>query len=437
MYRPIAENDYDKVASLVAFFRQVYHYIGVFIFFAGLLVLPFLDKILTDVPNVPHVSLIYILFLISSTSSYFFAQYTSLISAYQKSHIVTNSKIIFSVIKTIVEAILLILFHSFILYLVVEIIVQVAQNYYIYLKAKEYYPFIVGNCKPLEKKEKKGIFANAFSNFSIRVSWALIDCTDNILISMLVSTLLVGVYSNYTLIMQICLTCSVMVMNAIQAGVGNVCVNGNGLEKQTLFKRVNFLFLSLYVFIALVYLTSIDDFFKVWVGESYILPFFIEAIIIINYCMSGIRQATEIFVSADGLFKYFKLMPILSALLNLLLSVILGKKYGLIGILLATTISQLLTNTWYYPYIVCKHSIKKTVILYWIYYIVAILFVVAISFLIKDVILPLLEIKSSWLSLISSVTLSITLGGILFAFLFHRLDEFQYYKHLFYNLVRR
>ena len=437
MYKPIAENNHDKVVSLVAFFRQVYRYIGTFIFVIGLLLLPFLDKILTDVPNVPHVSVIYVLFLISSTSSYFFAQYTSLVSAYQKSYVVTNSKIFFSVIKTIVESILLLIFHSFILYLIVEIIVQVAQNYYIYLKAKELFPFITGNSKPLAKNERKSIYGNAFSNFSIRVSWALIDCTDNILISILVSTLLVGVYSNYTLIMQICLTSTVMVKNAIQAGVGNVCVNGNDIEKHTLFKRVNFLFLTLYVFIALVYLTSIDNFFRLWVGDSYILPFLVEVVIIINYSMSGIRQATEIFVSADGLFKYFKLMPILSAILNLLLSVFLGMKYGLLGILLATTISQLISNTWYFPYIVCKHSLNKTVVLYWVFYIAAILFVIAVAFIVKALLLPLLNIGSSWGNLLASITLSIILGGVLFVIVCHRLGEFKYFKQLMFNLIRR
>lgn len=437
MYKPIAENNHDKIASLVTFFKQIYRFIGLFIFFAGLCILPFLNHILTDIPNVSHVSLIYLLYLISSTSSYFFAQYTSLISAYQKNPIITNSKIVFSVIKTVVETVLLIGFHSFILYLIVEIIVQVAQNYYIYLKAKNLFPFICKQGMPLPKNEKKSIFKNAFSNFSIRVSWALIDCTDNILISILVSTILVGVYSNYTLIMQICLTSTVMIMNAVQAGVGNACVSGNVKDRIALFKRINYLFLTIYAFIALFFVTSIEDFLKIWVGETYVLPFVVEIIIIMNYCISGVRQAAEIFVAADGLFKYFKVMPLVSAVLNLILSVVLGKQYGLMGILLATTISQLLTNAWYFPYIVCKHSLKESPVFYVKSYVFGILFVSLTAWIIKALLLPILHIGNDYIALICSVFLSLVIGVLFYVAMTYKTAEFRYYKQLVFSLIKK
>lgn len=437
MYKPIAENNQDKIASLVTFFKQIYRFIGLFIFAAGLCILPFLDYILTDIPNVSHVTLIYLLYLISSTSSYFFAQYTSLISAYQKNHIITNSKIVFSVIKTVVETVLLIEFHSFILYLIIEIAVQVAQNYYIYLKAKVLFPFIRRKGTPLTLKEKKGIFKNALSNFSIRVSWALIDCTDNILISIFVSTILVGVYSNYTLIMQICLTSTVMIMNAVQAGVGNVCVGNNVKDKIILFKRINYLFVTIYAFVALFFVTSIDNFLKIWVGETYVLPFIVEIIIILNYCISGVRQATEIFVAADGLFKHFKYVPLVSAALNLILSVILGKLYGLIGILLATTISQLFTNAWYFPYIVCKYSLKESPLFYVRSYLRGVLFVLFTACLVKYLLLPIFNITNDYVAFVCSVFLSLVVGGVVYVVVTSKTEEFRYYKQLVFSLIKK
>ncbi|MBS1474308.1 MAG: hypothetical protein HP058_05275, partial [Massilimaliae sp.] len=51
---------------------------------------------------------------------------------------------------------------------------------------------------------------------------------------------------------------------------------------------------------------------------------------------------------------------LLKGLINLILSIILGKLYGLGGIVAATGISQLVTLFWYEPYLVYKYF-KKSV----------------------------------------------------------------------------
>jgi len=72
---------------------------------------------------------------------------------------------------------------------------------------------------------------------------------------------------------------------------------------------------------------------------------------------------------------------ILTAIINLVFSFVLGKELGLLGILIATAMARLVTNAWYDPYIVFKLGLKKNPIEYLKKYVLYII-VLAIAFLI-------------------------------------------------------
>ena len=57
-------------------------------------------------------------------------------------------------------------------------------------------------------------------------------------------------------------------------------------------------------------------------------------------------------------------MQMLLGILNIAFSVLLGRVWGLFGILFATTISRLMTSTWYDPYAIFKHGFHKSPFIY-------------------------------------------------------------------------
>jgi hypothetical protein len=52
MYKPLALNDKEKIKSLMALYAKAYRIIGFFVFVAGLLVIPFMDYIIKDAPDI-------------------------------------------------------------------------------------------------------------------------------------------------------------------------------------------------------------------------------------------------------------------------------------------------------------------------------------------------------------------------------------------------
>ena len=63
--------------------------------------------------------------------------------------------------------------------------------------------------------------------------------------------------------------------------------------------------------------------------------------------------------NTTGLFSETKNILIYAAIINVILSYFGGKYYGLAGIIIATSISRLLTSFWYEPYVLYKRIFKE------------------------------------------------------------------------------
>ena len=89
LYKPLAEDDKPKIASLVEFYGKAYKAIGIIIAIMGLALMPFLNVIIRDVPNIKEsIYLLYFIYLFNTASTYFFSYRSSLIIAAQQNYIV-------------------------------------------------------------------------------------------------------------------------------------------------------------------------------------------------------------------------------------------------------------------------------------------------------------------------------------------------------------
>ena len=128
MYKPLAEKNNKKLQAIMNLYRRVYIYIGILVGIIGLAIIPFMDYIITDKPNINNLILIYIMYLLNSVSSYFIAYKRSILSADQKEYISSHYRYIFIMIRSIVQISVLTIFKSFILYLFVQIICTILEN---------------------------------------------------------------------------------------------------------------------------------------------------------------------------------------------------------------------------------------------------------------------------------------------------------------------
>ncbi len=357
MYKPIAEGNERKVTQFVKYYKKIYMMIGIIIITLGCCLIPFLGYLITDMPDVEHIRFIYVLFLLNSATSYFFAQYVSLINAYQMSYEYKKIQMWFSILKAILQSVFLVVTHMYIVYLLIDIALNFSSNYAVYRKARCLFPFITEYKGELEKEEKTELWKNALSNFSIKIGITVINSTDNLVISACISTILVGLYSNYLMVIQIILTTAVLVQQALMAGIGNACVTGTDQSKQQIYHRLLFLYGGLFCIIVGCLYSLMQPFIALWLGTEYMLTDEVTLVMIVNCYLSGMHQVNEAFIYSDGLYQHFKWKPWMEALLNLVISIVLARQIGIIGVLIGTTISHFMLTFWYDAYIVYKYSI--------------------------------------------------------------------------------
>ncbi len=375
LYEPLAKNDKAKITTLVKFYGKCYRVIGLVVFAVGLALMPFLDFIITEKPNISEsYNLIYLILLFNTASTYFFSYRSSLLVAAQKNYLVTFFNNVIVIAQNVVQIIVIVSFKSYIGYLLVSALGVFITNVFSYFLAQKHYPFIKAkSTAPLEREEKRSLIRNVRSLTLNRISGVLVNSTDNIIITYFSNLTSVGLLSNYTLFSSNINALLNIIFTSLNASVGNHNVLESKEKKLSMFYSINLANFWLYGWSAIGLFVVSTDFVKLMFGGGYTLPAEIPFIIALNYYLVGMQNAVWTYCNTNGLFYQGRYILMITAAINLIASFALGKYLGLFGILLATAISRLFTTTWHSPYIVFKYVFELPFRLYlkrYIYYLV-------------------------------------------------------------------
>lgn len=426
LYKPLAENDEEKIASLMQFYAKAYKIIGIVVGIFGLCMIPFLGFVIKDPPNIKeNLYVIYLIYLFNTSSSYFFSYKSSLIMADQQNYIVTGLNYVITIIQSILQMIYLFVTKEYMGYLIIQTIGTLMFNFIISYIADKKYPYIKEkNIKPLNKEERKGLTSNIKALTIWKLSGLLVNNTDNIIITYFSGLATVGISSNYTLLSTTLNSLLNQIFNGITASVGNYNAIESKEKKLEMFNFINMLNFWLFGWATVGIVVLSSDIVKLCFGEGYVLPFNIPWIIGLNFYMVGMQNAVWTYKNTMGLFKQGRYLLIITAILNLFFSILLGNKLGLFGILLATAISRLFTNTWYDPYAVFKYGLKQNPIIYlkkYIYYFLVLIFTISISIFVSN------AIKVSFLlKVVFKFIICCIIPNSIFLLLFYKTKEFKY-----------
>lgn len=378
LYKPIAEQDKAKIQSLMKFYRKAYWLIGVVIFITGLFVIPFLDLIIKEVPDIKeNLTLIYVLFLANTSVSYFFSYKKTLITANQKDYIVHIYTRIFQFVQIVFQSIFLLITHEYIIYLIIFILFTILQNIMISYKADKLYPFIKEkNNNTMSKEETKFIFDNVKALTIYKVGSVILNGTDNIIISSLINVTSVGIVSNYTMLMNSATNIVNSAINSLTASIGNLSVKGNKDQIRDVMHQLLMICVWLYGFISIAFLVLVNEFINLWIGKSFLLDQSIVIAILFSIYINGVQYAAYTFRTTQGLFAQSRWVPLFSAIINIVLSIWWGKSIGLAGIFAATGVSRLVTTTVVDPWLVYKNNFNEKPFVYYFKYLIESLAVV-------------------------------------------------------------
>lgn len=370
LYKPLKDKDEIKINSLIGFFRKVYLIIAVVVLVFGLCLIPVLPFIV-NLENTPEdIYLYYVLFVLESATSYLFVYKSILMTADQKNYVMSLVDIGLNVTRFVSRILILIFTRNYLLYVAIGVLLNIVFNFIRNIIANRKYPFLRSKAEPLSKLERKEIFTNVKATFFYKIGGVIQSNTDSILISIFVGTITVGYYSNYILIVNSVITFVTVIFTALKASLGSFIQDyKNDPEKSyQLYKALDVGNYWLICFCSVAFICLFQDFTVLSYGEQYLLPIIIVIVIVLNFYTSNVRQNIWAFRETTGLFKKTRYITLVTAIINLVLSIILGYFFGLIGILGSTVIARMVYAFWREPVILYNDVFHKSSKSYFITY---------------------------------------------------------------------
>lgn len=364
MYKPIAEDDAEKIKSLLRLYKNAYRIIALVITVLGCAVIPFLGYLVNTTIPMDEVRIFYCLTLFDTVSSYFVSYKTSYVSAIQKNYLITNLNTAASVITYGVQIGILFLIPNYMVYLVNQIIMSLLLKVVTVVYLNRKYPILADkSAKPLDKSESKDIWRNVRALVIHGFGDIAVNQTDNIIISSFVSTDAVGIISTYIMLISVVGGFTNTLLNSFTASFGNLIAKESVERQRQIFDIYDFAGFWVYGFVFISFVTLSQPFITLWLGADLTVDNLTMFLLFLSIYLQGMTVITYNFKVAAGKFDEDKWIAFIQAVVNLVVSIVAVKVIGLPGVYFGT-IAQRLIVVVVRPCIVYKYVLKDNVVKY-------------------------------------------------------------------------
>ena len=148
------------------------------------------------------------------------------------------------------------------------------------------------------------------------------------------------------------------VVTAFSGSVGNFAALENSDRLYQVYKEMDFLFFVLSGYLTGGLMMLFNPLIALLFGREYCFPMTTVAIIVTEFYISRMRQTNLLFREVMGLFWNDRYKAVAESIINLVVSLALVQRYGVVGIIGGTIISSLCTCVWVEPYIFLKYGVQ-------------------------------------------------------------------------------
>lgn len=360
MYKPIAYGDEESICALLKLFRKMYFSIGVFVLAIGIIIMPFMKYFIKgSCPADINLYVLYLIYLMNSCVSYFFMGYkSSILSAYQRLDIVQGISTLVKGVMYIVQIGSIILCSNYYVYVIMLPIFTIMINLLTAFETKKFFPQYI--CRGEVSKEIKSDLREKVSGLMITKLCAVTrNSFDSIFISAFIGLAISAIYSNYYFIMKSVILVLGIIVQAVLAGVGNSIQTESVEQNYNDLKRFNFMYLWISGVCTACLFSLYQPFMCLWMGEDNLLPFSSIVLFCMYFFLLKMGDMQSVYYNAAGLWWNYRKCTIFEAFLNLILNFILGKIWGLNGIIAGTLISLFVINFLYAERLIFKYYFKN------------------------------------------------------------------------------
>lgn len=444
LYKPIAVNNITQIKILVDFYRRVYRVIIIVVSVVGIFISPFIHLLIKDsVFSNTQLMIWFLIYLASTIATYFSAYKRSFLMATQQGYLNSLNDFVFKSIQQILQMVVIVIFKSFLLFLIIQMVAAVLGNIQLSRMATRHYSQVFGKDSVSTKNKKMSskillkIKKNVVGAISSKIGEIVVFGTDNIILSAFVGLASVAKYSNYMLIVNSISSLFSQVLGSFIGSIGNLHATSTVDRQEIVIYRIMYLNAVINLFVSTGLGFAFNSFIYLWAGKSYLLSATITIMIVLNYSLNQSRYAIQNFISGMGLYWSLRWKSIIEALINLFLSMflVLNLHYGVLGVVMGTLGSNLIINVIWEPYIVFHDGLNKSMKNYFMKYVLYELFtstVIVLMVIISNAFINLNIFQLIFYTIIAEICVFIVFIAGTF-----KMDEFKYYLRLIPSIIRR
>ena len=435
MYKPIASDDNKKICALMNLYKLYYRVIGTIVLGLGLILCPFVPYLIkSDLPKGMNVYTLYLLNLLATVFSYWlFAYKNSILQAHQRQDVISKVTLIVNTVQYILQIIAICLFKNYYVYVILLLLSQIAINIYTAYKSNKLYPQFKAEGM-LPKLEIKEINQRVRDLFTAKLGGVIINSADSIVISAFLGLAVLAVYQNYYYIITAIIGFISVIFSACTAGIGNSLIVETKQKNYKDLKKITFIIIWISGFCSTCLLCLYQPFMQIWVGKDLLLNFSCVICFVIYFYIYEINALLNLYKDSAGIWHTDRFRPLVVAISNLILNIILVNFIGLYGVLLSTVITMLFIGMPWLIHNLFKEIFKcncKEYVLGLIKYTISIILLLLICY----VLVNLLK-EVSVITLIIKGVICVIVFNILFVILYHKNEEFLEAKQLVLKILK-
>lgn len=393
LYKPLAENNIDEISGIYSsgqkFFNMLAKMLSIYIFILIILY----PLIINRDFNFLYSSLLILVISVSYFAQYYFGITNSLLlSADQRGYIQFNIQIVTLILNTICCYVLIKTGASIHVVKLATSIIYLLRPYILKIYVEKHYTInkkIKYNSEPIKQK---------WEGLGQHVASVVLDSTDTIVLTIFSSLSNVSIYSVYYLVISGLKQLFNISTNGIQSLIGDLYARDEKLKLRNVFEYTEWIIHSTTVIIfgccsilllqfIMLYTNGVND-------ANYYQPIF-AYILVLAYATYCIRLPYHIAIKAAVHYKQTKNCYWIAALLNVLLSILFVKKFGLVGVAIGTLMAMVYQTIWMAIYL--SRNIIFSPLNNFLLQVFVDLIVIFLSFLISKIVVTPIDTYKMWI----------------------------------------
>ena len=419
LYKPMAENNTDEICALLSFYRRVYKVIGIVILVCGGILTPFLPYLIKgSYPIDINIYILYWIYLANTSISYLgFAYRNVIFSASQRQDILNNINSIVSITKFLIQIIVLLVFKNFYLYIIWNVVFTIIENIVVAILTRKYHPDYV--CRGEITKEKRQTITKQIKGLAVgQLCKVTRNSFDSIVLSLYCGLIDVAIYSNYYYVFNAVMGLLSIIIQSINAGIGNSVSIEKKEKNYRDFQKFYFYFSAIGSICTVCFYNLYQPFMALWVGESLMASNTTMVLFCTYFYVVQMGLIRSAYANATGIWWECRKIEIVEMISNLLLNFLLGWLIGMNGILIATIVTVFACSIIGLTSVLYKHYFEKKLNSYLfaslIYCLITLLAIFVSSYIIRNIIaIGIVRIIiNTFISLLASAGLWVIYGLI-------------------------